>query len=103
MWKRISVLLTVLKHDARLLWFALQHPHSPGWLKWAVLGVVVYVLSPVDLIPDVLPIVGWLDDAVLVPLAVRWLIRRLPAQVRAAAERRSRGERPGEPEVIDVR
>jgi len=103
MWKRIAVLWTVVKHDVRLLWFALQHPQAPGWLKWAAIGLVAYVLSPVDFIPDMLPIVGWLDDAVLVPLVMRWLIGRLPAHVRAAAERRSRGERPAEAEVIDVR
>ena len=103
MWKRIAVLWTIVKHDARLLWFALAHPQAPRWLKWAVMGLVAYVLSPVDFIPDVLPIVGWLDDAVLVPLVMRWLIGRLPAFVRAQAERRARGEPAADAEVIDAR
>jgi uncharacterized membrane protein YkvA (DUF1232 family) len=103
MWKRIAVLWTIVKHDARLLWFALQHPQAPGWLKWATLGLLLYVVSPIDLIPDFVPFAGWFDDAMLVPLVMRWLIGRLPAHVRDQAERRSRGERPGEAEVIDVR
>lgn len=103
MWKRIAILWSVVKHDARLLWFALQHPQSPRWLKWAAIGLALYVISPVDLIPDMLPILGWVDDLVLVPLVTRWLLRRLPAHVRTEAERRARGRRPVESEVIDVR
>ncbi len=103
MWKRITVLWAVVRHDARLLWFALQHPQAPWWLKWAAVGLALYVISPVDLLPDVLPLIGWVDDIVLVPLLMRWLLRRLPAHVRAEAERRARGRRRVEPEVIDVR
>jgi uncharacterized membrane protein YkvA (DUF1232 family) len=83
MWKRLSVLWTLVKGDARLLWRALKHPQAPGWLKLGTLGIVLYVLSPVDLLPDVLPVVGVLDDIVLVPLAVSWLLARLPAALRA--------------------
>lgn len=83
MWKRLSVLWAVVRGDARLLWLALKHPRSPGWLKPAVLLMVLYVLSPIDLIPDVIPFFGLMDDVVLVPLAMRWIIKRLPAHVRA--------------------
>jgi uncharacterized membrane protein YkvA (DUF1232 family) len=49
----------------------------------------LYVLSPIDLIPDALPFVGALDDLVLVPLAIRWLLKRLPPEIaRASAARR---------------
>ena len=83
MWKRVAMLWAVVRTDARLLWLALQHPLSPRWLKPAVALMVLYVVSPVDLIPDVIPIVGVLDDIVLVPLAIRFVLRRLPAAVRA--------------------
>jgi uncharacterized membrane protein YkvA (DUF1232 family) len=82
-WKRLSVIWSVIKGDARLLWRALRHPQAPGWLKLGTLGIVLYLLSPVDLIPDVLPVLGVVDDLVIVPLAVNWLLKRLPAHIRA--------------------
>ena len=83
MFKRISLLWSLVKGDARLMWRALRHPQSPKWLKLGALGIVLYLLSPIDLIPDVIPVVGVLDDIVLVPLAIRWLLNRLPAPLRA--------------------
>ena len=82
MWKRLSLLWAVVRGDARLLWLALKHPLSPGWLKPAVALMVLYVVSPVDLIPDAIPILGLMDDVVLIPLAIRFVLRRLPARVR---------------------
>ena len=85
-WKRVALLWTIVKGDARLLWLALKHPQSPGWLKLGVLGLVAYLVSPIDLIPDVVPIFGLVDDLVLVPLAMRWLYGRLPEWLRADIE-----------------
>ena len=82
MWKRLAVLWTVVRGDARLLWRALRHPNAPGWLKLGALGIVAYVIWPVDLIPDFIPIIGVVDDLVLVPLAIRFLLNRLPAALR---------------------
>ena len=82
MWKRLAVLWSVVRGDARLLWLALKHPLSPGWLKPAVGLMVLYVLSPVDLIPDVIPVLGLVDDVVLLPLAIRFVLKRLPLRVR---------------------
>ncbi len=82
MWKRLSLLWTVIRGDARLLWLALKHPLSPRWLKPAVALMVIYVISPIDLIPDVVPFLGVMDDVVLVPLAIRFVLKRLPARVR---------------------
>ncbi len=81
--KRLSVLWSVLRGDARLLWRALRHPQAPGWLKPAALALVAYVIWPVDLIPDFLPFVGVMDDIVLIPLAIRFLLDRLPVALRA--------------------
>ena len=69
--KRLTLLWAVLRGDARQLWFALRHPSAPGWLKLGTALIVLYVLSPIDLIPDVLPVIGIVDDLVLVPLAIR--------------------------------
>lgn len=87
MWKRVAMLWGLVRGDARRLWFALRHPAAPGWLKGGALLIVLYVLSPVDLIPDVLPVVGVLDDLVLVPLAIRWLLSRLPPEIAEASTR----------------
>jgi uncharacterized membrane protein YkvA (DUF1232 family) len=83
MWKRLSLMWSVIRGDARLLWFALRHPLAPGWLKPAVAVVGLYLLSPVDLLPDVVPVLGLVDDMVLVPLALAFMVRRLPASLRA--------------------
>ena len=83
MWKRLAVLWTIVRGDARLLWRALRHPLSPGWLKGGAALIVLYVVSPIDLIPDVIPFFGVIDDIVLVPLAIRFLLKRLPAAVLA--------------------
>ena len=83
MWKRLSVVWSVTRGDARLLWFALRHPQAPGWLKPAVALLVVYVLSPVDLLPETIPLLGVVDDMVLVPLAISFIVKRLPAALRA--------------------
>lgn len=88
MWKRLSLLWTVVRGDARLLWLALKHPLSPRWLKPAVALMVIYVVSPIDLIPDVVPFLGVMDDVVLVPLAIRFVLKRLPARVRQDIEGR---------------
>ena len=92
MFKRLTLLWTVVRGDARRLWFALRHPAAPAWLKIGTALIVLYVLSPVDLIPDVVPVVGVLDDIVLVPLAIRFLLNRLPRDIAdgAAADGRPR-------------
>ncbi len=88
MWKRISVLWLVVKGDARRLWFALRHPDAPGWLKIGTAGVLLYLLSPIDLIPEVVPLLGVVDDIVIVPAAIRWMLNRLPAHIREQADAR---------------
>lgn len=85
MFKRLTLLWTVLRGDARQLWAALRHPAAPGWLKLGVALIVLYVFSPIDLIPDVLPGLGIVDDLVLVPFAIRWLLQRLPPELRQAS------------------
>lgn len=91
MLKRLSMLWLLVKGDAARLWFALRHPQAPAWLKGGTALVVLYLVSPIDLIPDVLPIIGVVDDMVLVPLAIRFMLRRLPLAVREHADQRAAG------------
>ncbi len=89
MFKRITLLWVLLRGDARRLWAALRHPDAPSWLKWGTAAIALYLFSPIDLIPDVLPIIGIADDLVLVPLAIRWLLNRLPPGFAEPAAKRS--------------
>ena len=89
MWKRLALLWTIVRGDARLLWRALRHPLAPGWLKAGTALIVLYVVSPIDFIPDVIPFLGVMDDVVLLPLAIRFLLNRLPAAVRTDIDRGS--------------
>ncbi len=88
MWKRLSLLWVLVRGDARRLWFALRHPAAPGWLKAATALLLLYLVSPFDLLPDALPVIGLVDDLVLLPLAVHWLLGRLPAGLQQDIERR---------------
>ena len=91
MWKRLSVIWLAVRGDAKRLWYALGHPEAPGWLKGGAAAIVLYLLSPIDLIPDMLPIVGVLDDLIIVPMALRWLLARLPAHIRDHADAKANG------------
>ena len=98
MWKRLTLLWSLVRCDARRLWFALRHPAAPAWLKVGTALIVLYVVSPIDLVPDVLPVIGVVDDLILVPLAIRFLLSRLPREIaeaaaRGAAARASMGRR----------
>ena len=82
MLKRLSVLWVAVRGDGRSLWFALRHPEAPLWLKLGSAGLVIYLISPIDLVPDVVPVLGLVDDLVLIPLALRWMLNRLPSHLR---------------------
>lgn len=77
--QRLEARCRCLKRDATALFLAMRHPATPWYAKALAAGVVAYALSPIDLIPDPIPVLGLLDDLLIVPLgvlAVRWLIPR---------------------------
>lgn len=83
----------LIKGDVVALSFAVRDPRVPWYAKVAAACVVAYALSPIDLIPDFIPVLGYLDDLVLVPLGVWAVVRLIPAEV--LAECRARAERVG--------
>ena len=87
MFKRFALLLSLIRTDLWRLWIALRHPAAPSWLKLGTALIIIYVLSPIDLIPDVIPFFGVVDDLVIVPLAIRWLLKHLPTEVAQATAR----------------
>jgi uncharacterized membrane protein YkvA (DUF1232 family) len=70
-----------LRRDVMTLWFALRDPRTPRLARWLAALVVAYALSPIDLIPDFIPVLGYLDDLILVPLGIALVLRMIPAQV----------------------
>lgn len=89
-----------LKRDGLTLWFAARHPGTPRHAKLLAWLVVAYALSPIDLVPDFIPVLGYLDDVILLPAMVWLAVRCVPAPVlsecraRAAAWMEGRGARP---------
>lgn len=71
-----------VKRDGVMLWFACRDPRTPWWLKAMALGVVAYALSPIDLVPDFIPVLGFLDDVILLPLLIWFIVRCLPESIR---------------------
>jgi uncharacterized membrane protein YkvA (DUF1232 family) len=70
-----------LKKETVALTLACRHPRVPWYAKVLALIVVGYALSPIDLIPDFIPVFGYLDDIVLVPIGIMIVIRMIPAEV----------------------
>lgn len=65
-----------LKSDVVTLWFACRHPDTPLAAKIAAVLIVAYAFSPIDLIPDFIPVLGLLDEVILLPIGI-WLTLKL--------------------------
>lgn len=65
------------------LYLAARHPQTPWYAKLFVAGVAAFALSPIDLIPDFVPVLGYLDDLVLIPLGIAVAIKLIPPDVLA--------------------
>jgi uncharacterized membrane protein YkvA (DUF1232 family) len=70
-----------VKRDGVTLWFAGRHPSTPWYAKALGLFVVGYALSPIDLIPDFIPVLGYVDDVVLLPALIWLAVRMIPLPV----------------------
>jgi uncharacterized membrane protein YkvA (DUF1232 family) len=60
------------------LWKLVRHPQTPRAAKWVAFAVIAYAVSPIDLIPDFIPVIGLLDDLVLIPLGLALVVRLTP-------------------------
>ncbi|WP_168419523.1 YkvA family protein [Acinetobacter towneri] len=70
-----------IKRDVYAVWFAARDPETPFLAKLVALLVAAYAISPIDLIPDFIPILGYLDDLILVPLGIMLVLRLVPTEV----------------------
>ncbi|MBA4369162.1 MAG: hypothetical protein C0403_16160 [Desulfobacterium sp.] len=87
-----------LKAETFALYLAARDPRTPWYARLLVAGIVAYALSPIDLIPDFVPILGYLDDLILIPIGIALAIKLVPHQVlvecRARAQEIIRNEKP---------
>ena len=70
-----------LKAETWALALAARDPRTPWYAKLLIAGIVAYACSPIDLIPDFVPVLGYLDDLVLLPLGIAWALRLIPPAV----------------------
>lgn len=83
MWDRLKNWARSCKREVRALGLALRHPGTP-WYAKAWLGLVVaYAFSPIDLVPDFVPVLGYLDDLILLPVGIWIALRLIPEDVLA--------------------
>lgn len=87
---RLRIWAQLIKRDVMTLWFARRHPDTPWVAKAMGVLVLAYALSPIDLIPDFIPVLGLIDDAILLPALIWLTVRLLPAHV--LAESRAKAE-----------
>jgi uncharacterized membrane protein YkvA (DUF1232 family) len=83
-----------MRREARVLGLAAKDPRVPWHAKALAIAIAAYALSPIDLIPDFIPVIGYLDDLILVPLGVALVIRMIPREVIADLRRRAEASAP---------
>ncbi len=87
-----------LKQETYALYLVARHPQTPWYVKLFVAGVVAYAFSPIDLIPDFVPVLGYLDDLILIPLGIAIAMRltrpEILAECRAKAKEAVAGGKP---------
>ena len=80
-FQKITAWAKSIKFDVLALWFALKHPSVSGWVKAITFVAIAYALSPIDLIPDFIPVLGYLDDLIIVPVLVWLALKLVPIDV----------------------
>jgi uncharacterized membrane protein YkvA (DUF1232 family) len=89
---QLKVRARALKRQTHIVYFAIRDPRTPWYAKALALVVVGYALSPIDLIPDFVPVIGYLDDLILVPAGIALVLRLIPAAVLADCTERARSQ-----------
>ncbi len=88
----------LIRRDVLALYLAGRDPRVPWYAKVLALATAAYALSPIDLIPDFIPVIGYLDDLIIVPLGILCVVKMIPADImadlRAQAARRISQARP---------
>lgn len=85
--ERLNVQAEKMKKQLTILYLAFRHKEVPWYKKAFLLVILIYAASPIDLIPDFIPILGYLDDLLIVPLGIFFAIRMIPRPLWKACER----------------
>ena len=83
-----------IKRDTYALYLVVRDPRTPWYAKVVAACVVAYAFSPIDLIPDFIPVLGYLDDVIVVPLGIVLALKLIPAEVMAECRARAEANRP---------
>ena len=96
MFSRIKTWARNLKRDSHAVYLASRDPRVPWYAKILAVAVAAYALSPIDLIPDFIPVIGYLDDLVIVPLGIWLVVSLIPGDVMAECRAKAdeAGQRP---------
>lgn len=78
------------KQQTLVVYFAARDPRTPWWVRCLAIIVAAYALSPIDLIPDFIPVVGYLDDLLLLPLGIAIIVKLTPPAVIQAAKEKAK-------------
>ena len=85
MMQRLKIWAATLKREVMALWFACRDPRTPWYARVLAMLIVAYALSPIDLIPDFIPVLGYLDELILLPLGIYLVLKLVPAEALADA------------------
>ena len=102
MFKLIYSFLSSSRRDILVLITALFNRNTPKFIKTMTIASLIYLISPIDFLPDMLPGIGLLDDAVIVPGILYTMLQILPPQVRQASEARADYLAPKMPFIIGI-
>jgi len=86
---RLRRLFSATGREALILWYAFRHPDTPRAIKGASLLLFLYLLSPVDILPDFALLFGWADDLAILLMGIPFLVNKLPPDVLAEAADRA--------------
>lgn len=90
LWARLKTLAYRLRLDVLTVYCAARESRTPWLVRLLALSIAAYALSPIDLIPDFIPVLGYLDELILLPLAIGLVLRLTPQQVIDDARKRAR-------------
>ena len=92
-----------LKTEVVALWFCTRHPRTPFLAKALAMALVAYAFSPIDLIPDFIPVLGYLDELVILPAGIWLVLKLIPGDVMLECREQAArwlGQRPKPPALV---
>jgi uncharacterized membrane protein YkvA (DUF1232 family) len=91
MWRqKLKQRASNLKVETYALYLAARDPRTPWYARLFIAGIVAYAFSPIDLIPDFLPVIGLLDDLILIPIGIALAIKMVPRDILADCRTRAK-------------